>query len=105
MADDGTESDATDRQNSAFVSSYAAGAVGPLMRGAGGAKNAARDNRLVWWLCGLALIPLIGLFFATIAILVAGLDLVSGREGAGREFLAAVVVFVLAAVVVWLLNR
>jgi hypothetical protein len=101
MPDDERETDAADRQSSMFVGTFAAGPVSPIMRGTGGASAIARNNRLVWWLCGLALIPYVGLLFAALAILIAGIDVISGREHAwlalGTSVLALVVAFVIVA--------
>lgn len=105
MTADEPAADDADRQNSLFVGSFAAGPVSPILRGTGGASAMARNNRLVWWLCGLSLIPYFGLLLAAIAILVAGVDVISGREHAWLALSAAVLAMVVASVIVALLPH
>jgi hypothetical protein len=92
--------------NTYTVGSFASGAVGPLMRARGGAARAANERRLVYVLAILgAVIPFAGLAFAFIALLVALLDALSGRRGAGLEVLASLASIAVASTITYLVLR
>ena len=94
-----------DRRHTMWVSTFAPGPVGPIMRGTDGAAAVGRNNRLVWWLCALALIPIIGLLFAGLAILIAALDVVSGRERAWTALAIAAFAFAISAgMAAWIVS-
>ena len=88
-----------------FVRTFAAGPVSPILRGTGGASAIARNHRLVWWLSGLALIPYVGVLLAAIAILIAGIDVISGREHAWQALGVAVLAMVVASAIVAVLPH
>jgi hypothetical protein len=105
MADDEHETSAEDRRNSMFVGTFAAGPVSPILRGTGGAAAIARNNRLVWRLCGLALIPYVGVLLAAIAILIGGIDVISGRDHGWLALGVAVLAMVVASTIVAVLPH
>jgi hypothetical protein len=91
-----------DQFDAEVVSSFSGAAVGPLIRGQGGAAHARASASLVYVLSALALIPVLGLIFAFAALAVALLDLTSSRRGARAGLLAAAVA-TMASVVITML--